>query len=76
LENDVSSGLALVPAPSSPPNFPRFSKDTKQGMNLRRQNAFVEDANEELVGWTMQDATVKKVSKKRKRKRPNLLKKK
>ena len=36
LENDVSSGLALVPAPSSPPDFPGFYKGTKQGMNLRR----------------------------------------
>ena len=58
LENNVSSGLALVPVPPSPPYFPRFYKGTTQGMNLRRQNVFVEDANEELLGWTMQEATM------------------
>lgn len=62
LENDVSSGLALVPVLSSPPNFPRFYKGTTRGMILRRQNVFVEDANEELLGWTMQEASVKKVN--------------
>eukprot|EP00435_Cladocopium_sp_Y103_P015359 s5140_g3.t1 len=75
----MGTSLALVPAPESPPNLPGSFKDSKEDVGLRRQNAFVvdiplkrqnafvEDEEQELLMWMQQKATVKKVSKKKKK---------